>query len=299
MAFAVDFTIRRKLQSQLSARAVPFAPKRQRLFDTLMFGYCSVVCLLLLAVLGMAVFTSFIKLWPYNLTLVWDHYYFGLVQDGVLESYFNSLRLAAYVVVSGIVLIFGSAYLVEKTRGMEAARPVIRLLAMLPMGVPGLVLGLGYIMFFNHPDNPLNFLYRSMAILVLSTVVHYFTSSYLTAVTALKAIDNEFEAVSASLKVPFYKTFLRVTVPVCLPAILDIGRYLFINAMTTISAVVFLYSPDTTLASVALLNLEAEGKIGPAAAMGTLIVLTSTVICLLYALTTRVLLKKAQSWRQI
>ena len=74
-----------------------------------------------------------------------------------------------------------------------------------------------------------------MAILVLSTVVHYYTSSHLTAVTALKALDNEFESVSASLKVPFYKTFFRVTVPVCLPAILDIGRYLFVNAMVTIS----------------------------------------------------------------
>ncbi|SFB38910.1 iron(III) transport system permease protein [Collimonas sp. OK607] len=298
LAFAIDYTIRRKLQSQLSARAVPFVPKRHRMFDSLMFCYCSIICALLLAVLSMAVYTSFIKLWPYNRTLVWDHYYFGLFQDGILESYFNSLRLAAYVVASGIVLIFGSAYLVEKTRGMNGARPIIRLLAMLPMGVPGLVLGLGYIMFFNHPDNPLNVLYRSMTILVLSTVVHYFTSSYLTAVTALKAIDNEFEAVSASLKVPFYKTFFRVTVPVCLPAVLDIGRYLFINAMTTISAVVFLYSPDTTLASVAILNLEAEGKIGPAAAMGTLIVLTSSIVVLLYALTTRVLLKKAQRWRK-
>ncbi len=297
MAFAIDYTIRRKLQSQLSARAVPFVPKKHRIFDTLMFSYCSIVCMLLLAVLSMAVYTSFIKLWPYDRTLVWDHYYFGLFQDGILESYFNSLRLACYVVVSGIVLIFGSAYLVEKTRGMEGARPIIRLLAMLPMGVPGLVLGLGYIMFFNHPANPLNFLYSTMAILVFSTVIHYFTSSYLTAVTALKAIDNEFESVSASLKVPFYKTFFRVTVPVCLPAVLDIGRYLFINAMTTISAVVFLYSPDTTLASVAILNLEAEGKIGPAAAMGTLIVLTSSIIVLLYALTTRVLLKKAQRWR--
>ena len=117
-----------------------------------------------------------------------------------------------------------------------------------------MVLGLGYILFFNHPDNPLNWLYHGMTILVLSTIIHYYTSSHLTAVTALKALDNEFEAVSASLKVPFYKTFFRVTVPVCLPAILDIGRYLFVNAMVTISAVVFLYSPDTQLASVAILD---------------------------------------------
>ncbi len=65
------------------------------------------------------------------------------------------------------------------------------------------------------PERPL---WHGMSILVLSTVVHFYSSSHLTAVTALKQLDNEFEAVSASLKVPFYKTFSRVTVPVCLPA---------------------------------------------------------------------------------
>ncbi len=64
---------------------------------------------------------------------------------------------------------------------------------------------------------------------------------HLTALTALKALDAEFESVAASLKVPFYRTFWRVTVPVSLPAIIDIAIYYFVNAMTTVSAVVFLY----------------------------------------------------------
>jgi iron(III) transport system permease protein len=165
------------------------------------------------------------------------------------------------------------------------------------MAVPGMVLGLGYIFFFNDPRNPLNFLYGTMAILVLSTIIHYYTSSHLAAVTALKALDGEFEAVSASLKVPFWKTFHRVTVPVCLPAILDIARYLFINAMVTLSAVVFLYSPDTKVASVAIVNLDEAGDIGPAAAMATLIFATSTAVCLVYALATRVLIARTQGWR--
>ena len=96
---------------------------------------------------------------------------------------------------------------------------------------------------------------------------------------------------------PFYKTFFRVTVPVCLPAILDIGRYLFVNAMVTISAVVFLYAPQTQLAAVAILNLDEAGEIGPAAAMATLIVAASTIVCALYALVTRVLLTRTQAWR--
>ena len=267
-------------------------------FDGVMFAYCLVVALLLLSVLGMAVYTSFIKLWPYDLSFSLRHYTFGLIDGGVIDAFFNSLRMAFVTAFFGTLFIFGCAYLLEKTKVASATRTLIRLLAAIPMGVPGMVLGLGYILFFNHPDNPLNVLYKTLTILALSTVVHYYTSSHLTAVTALKALDAEFESVSSSLKVPFYKTFYRVTVPVCLPAILDIGRYLFVNAMVTISAVVFLYAPETRLAAVAILNLDEAGEIGPAAAMATLIVASSTIVCLLYALVTRVLLTRTQAWRR-
>ena len=297
VAFIVDWIMQGRLQAQFSARAVPYAPKPAPWFDRAMFAYCLVVAACILAVLGMAVYTSFIKFWPYDKSLSLRHYQFGLIDAGVLVSYFNSLKLALMVAVGGTLFIFGCAYLLEKTRGMPATKSAVRLLAAVPMGVPGMVLGLGYILFFNDPANPLSGIYGTLTILVLSTVVHYYTSSHLTAVTALKALDNEFESVSASLKVPFYKTFFRVTVPVCLPAILDIGRYMFVNAMVTISAVVFLYSADTQLASVAILNLDEAGEIGPAAAMATLIVATSTAICLIYAVLTRFVVTRTQAWR--
>ncbi|HEY3179666.1 MAG TPA: putative 2-aminoethylphosphonate ABC transporter permease subunit [Casimicrobiaceae bacterium] len=298
VAFVVDWIMQGRLQSQFSSRAVPYAPKPTRWFDAAMLAFCIVVALLLVAVLGMAVYTSFIKLWPYDLHFSLRHYTFGLIDAGVIVSFWNSVKMAAATAVFGTMFIFGGAYLLEKTTGMNSVRTLIRLLAAIPMGVPGMVLGLGYILFFNHPNNPLNDLYHTMTILVLSTVVHYYTSSHLTAVTALKALDNEFEAVSASLKVPFYKTFFRVTVPVCLPAILDIGRYLFVNAMVTISAVVFLYSPQTQLASVAILNLDDAGEIGAAAAMATLIVAASSLVCIVYAGVTRLLLTRTQAWRK-
>jgi iron(III) transport system permease protein len=298
LAFLVDWWMQSRQQSQFSSRAVPYVPKPSRAFDLAMFGFCSIVAVCILAVLGMAIYTSFIKLWPYNLTLSLRHYVFGLVDGGVIDSYFNSLEMAFVTAVLGTALIFGTAYLLEKTRGAGPLRAIIRFLATIPMAVPGMVLGLGYIFFFNHPANPLHFLYGGMLILALSTVIHYYTSSHLAAVTALKALDNEFEAVSSSLRVPFYKTFFRVTVPVCLPAVLDIARYLFINAMVTISAVVFLYSPDTKLASIAIIHLDEAGEIGPAAAMGTLIVAASAAICLIYAAVTRFLLARTQAWRR-
>src|SRR4029078_10350051 len=132
---------------------------------------------------------------------VLDHYRLGLVDAGVIVSWFNSVKMAAWCATLGAVFIFGTAYLLEKTRGVDAFRPFVRLMAVLPMGVPGMVLGLGYIFFFVVEGNPLHFLYGSMAILVLNTVVHYYTSSHLTALTALKQIEHEVESVSGSLQV--------------------------------------------------------------------------------------------------
>ena len=284
VAFVIDHHVQRRQQALLTARSVPYQAKPARGFDRALLAFVVLMSALLLLVVGMAVFASFVKFWPYNLSLRLSHYTYGFVDAGIEHAFLNSLKMALWCGVLGTAIIFAGAYWLEKTRGAELLRPAIRLLAMLPMAVPGLVLGLGYIFFFNAADNPLNFLYGTMAMLVLSTIVHFYTSSHLTAVTALKPLDGEFESVSASLKVPFYKTFWRVTVPVCLPAILDIGRYYFVNAMTTISAVVFLYSPKTTLASIAILHLDEAGEIGAAAAMATLIVVTSAVVtALLFA----------------
>ena len=129
------------------------------------------------------------------------------------------------------------------------------------------------------------------------TIIHFYTTVPLTAVTALKALDAEFESVSASLKVPFFKTFWRITVPICTPTLLEVARYFFINAMTTISAVVFLYSPDTKVAAIAILNLDETGEAGPAAACAVLITAGSTVVTLLFMALGGWVDVRTQAWR--
>ena len=227
----------------------------------------------MLAMLGMAVCASFVSFWPYNLTPSLKHYTMGLSTPKSATAFVNSLKMAA-----GTAVVRHRARLRRRLPAREDAghrrrlRPLVRLLAMLPMAVPGLVLGLGYIFFFNAPAQPAERPLRHHGAAGRSARSCTSTRpAHLTAVTALKQLDAEFEAVSASLKVPFYKTFGRVTVPICMPAILDIARYLFVNAMTTISAVIFLYSPDTKLASIAILNMDEAGDTGAAAAMAMLI----------------------------
>ena len=297
LSFAVDSYVSRRQTAMLTARAIPYVAKPSPLFDRLMTLYCAIIALLVLAMLGMAVFASFASFWPYNLTPSLRHYTLGLLDAEVGVAFFNSLKMAAGTALFGTALVFVGAYLLEKTKGMDGLRALVRLLAVIPMAVPGLVLGLGYIFFFNAPANPLNGLYHTLTLLTICTIVHFYTTGHLTAVTALKALDSEFEAVSASLKVPFYKTFWRVTLPVCTPALVDMARYFFINAMTTISAVVFLYSPETKVASIAILNLDEAGEMGAAAAMAVLIGLSSTVATLFFMLLAWWVHRRTQAWR--
>ncbi|MEO8485812.1 MAG: putative 2-aminoethylphosphonate ABC transporter permease subunit [Betaproteobacteria bacterium] len=298
VAFCIDYAVRVRQKALLSARSVPYAPRPSRGRDRAMLAFVLLLSTAMLAVIGMAVLGSFVKVWPYDLSFTLNHYTYGFEEAGVENAYRNSLTMAAWCAVIGAAVTFAGAYWLEKTRGADFLRPVVRLLAMMPMAIPGLVLGIGYILFFNAPWNPLNLLYGTMAILVLSTVVHFYSSSHLTALTALKQLDNEFESVSASLKVPFYKTFWRVTVPVCLPSIIDISRYYFVNAMTTISAVVFLYSPKTMLAAISIVQLDEAGAIGSAAAMASLIVVTSGIVTLLSFAAEGWLLRRTQGWRR-
>jgi iron(III) transport system permease protein len=298
IAFAADRVVQRKQVAILTARAVPYTPNPSPRFDAIMTTFCSMVGVIIVGILGVALFASLVKFWPYNLSLTLANYDFSLRDGGGWDSYFNSIELASWTAVIGTCVIFIGAYLVEKSKGFLAGRAAMQFLAMMPMAVPGLSLGLAYIFFFNHPDNPLNFLYHTMPILVICTVTHFYTVSHLSAITALKQIDAEFESVSASLKVPFFKTFWRVTVPICVPAILDISMYLFVNAMTTVSAVVFLYSPDTALASVAVLNMDDAGEQASAAAMGMMIVFTAAAVRLIHAILTRGLARRTQAWRK-
>jgi iron(III) transport system permease protein len=298
LAFVIDRMVQRRQMALLSARAVPLQPKTNRWRDAAVVAYVVVVAALIIGVLGVAVWASFITYWPYNLSLTLRNYGFANFDADGWSPYFNSVSMAALAAVIGTAIVFTGAYLVEKNKVAPGGRTLAHLLAMLPMAVPGLVLGLGYVFFVNAPWNPLNILYGTLLVLVINSIAHFYTVAHITALTALKQIDPEFESVSASLKVPVWLTFRRVTVPICMPAILDIAVYMFVNALTTVSAVIFLYGPGTKLASVAIVHMDEAGVTAGAAAMATLIVATALGAKLLHVLLDRLVFMRLQAWRR-
>ncbi|PMO63466.1 phosphonate ABC transporter permease [Vibrio breoganii] len=298
LAFAVDRWVQKKQKSLFDTRSVAYEPKPNKLRNNACLVYCIVICIAVLGVLGMAVYGSLVTFWPWNKALTLNNYNFSELSTYGWSPYFNSLTLAGWTALIGTVVIFIGAYCIEKGRAFGPLRQAMQMLSVVPMAVPGMVLGLGYIFYFNDANNPLNVMYGTMAFLVVNTVVHYYTVGHMTAVTSLKQIPAEIESTAASVKLPQYKLFFKVTLPVCLPAILDIATYLFINALTTTSAVVFLYSTNTIPASVSVLNMDDTGQTGAAAAMAVMIMISAATAKLVHVVLDKVLGKKTQAWRK-
>src|SRR5690606_32331523 len=184
IAFAVDRMVQKKQVALLSARAVPLEPKPNRRRDMAMLLFCSVVALIILLMIGMAQYAALVKFWPYNLEFTLRSYNFDLANGGGWEAYFNSVKMASYTAIFGTVIVFVVAYLLEKGRGFDLGRSVCLGVAMLPLAVPGMVLGLAYPVCFPRPACPCNFILRTMPILVVSTIAHSYSVSHLPAATA-------------------------------------------------------------------------------------------------------------------
>lgn len=298
LAFIVDRIVERKQNSSVTAKSTPYKIIPQRSRDVSFFVYCSLITAAIFLMLGTVIFASLIKVWPYDLSFSLTHYDFTKVAGEGMQPFWNSLLVAFLSAVIGTIVTFISAYMIEKARLMKGMRQIGYFLSILPLALPGLVIGLAYIFFFNHPDNPLNWMYGSILILILANLIHFYSVPFISATTALKKLDKEFELASESMGVPFYVTFWRVTVPMSLPAILENAVYYFINSMVTISAVVFLYSADFKLASVSIVNMDDAGDVAAAAAMSVLIVLTNVVVRIIYEIGTKKLRVKTGAWQK-
>jgi iron(III) transport system permease protein len=293
LAVVVDRLVQRRQYALISSSARPLAPGGGPLVRWGLLLYCALVAAAITAVYVVVLATSLVSRWPYDLTLTLKHYRFDTA--GGYTALLNSLETAALTALVGTAIAFVGAYLVEK--GRTVASGPLYVVSLLPVSIPGMVLGLAYIFVFNAPGSPLNALYGTLTILVISNLVHYFTVPFLTATAALKQMDAEFEHVGASMGVPFYRTFWRVTVPMALPSIVGISMYFFLNAMVTLSAAVFLVAPGTELAAVAMLLMDDAGDTAQAAAMSVLIVAIGLVVRLVYWALLRGVTRRTQAWR--
>lgn len=303
IAFFIDQKVQKKQGIVFNAKSKEYVAKKKKIRDIFYYIYLSIICLMIIAVFITIFVSAFSKLWPYDLSFSLKNFIFYDYNGGVGIFFRNSVILATLSGIVGTLMTFMSAYLIEKKEKKDFKDKIIYFLSLIPLALPGMVIGISFIFFFNKTSfqipllnieiiNPFNGIYKTIWIMVLANVIHFFSISFLTANTALKKLDKEFERVSLSMGIPWYKTFYNVTFPMCLDAILEIFFYYFVNSMVTISALVFLYTSNLGLLAISVINLDDTGEIAKASAMSIVILMTNIVIKLIYQIILKILEKR-------
>ena len=277
IAVMVEHWVSRRQYALISAQSRPLVVRPDRRFDTLMLAYAALVGLAILSIVAVVLLASFVRLWPYNMTLTLRHYNFD-VQQG-LAPLWNSVWVSLIAAAIGMTMTVCAAIVLTKYR--NAGTRFLYFLAILPAAVPGTVLGLGYIIAFNDPGNPLHLLYGTFFILAICNVYHYHAQGFLIAATSLKQVSASFDEASASLGAGILRTLWKVTLPIIWPSVVSVGVFYFMRSMVPLAAVVFLFTPVTQLAAISVLLLEDRGATNQAAAFSVSII--GVVIAVLVA----------------
>jgi iron(III) transport system permease protein len=294
LSYVVDrFVSRKSAEGEISAKATALRIREGRGRDTLMFIFCLAITLSFIALIAVLFMGAFTEFYPYKMNLTLKHFSFDRSSGG-LQSFLNSIEMSFLTAVVGTAFVFIYTWMIEKSRGMKWLKHTGRFLSSLPVALPGMVIGLAFIFFFNNPSNPAHVIYGTVWILVLAGVLHFYSVPYITASSALKKLDKEYESIAESMKIPLHRTILRVSAPLCLPAILEIFIYYFVYSMVTVSAVVFLYSAKFKVAAIAITHMEEAGDIAQAAAMSLLILLTNVGIRIAYEIAVSKIRKRAE-----
>lgn len=267
-AFVIDMLCRSRTGSGYASRPFELKPAFGR--DCAAFAVLGAVSLAVVYPLFSFVQLTFASRYPKDMSFTW-HNISSTLNKGALDYLENSVQIALVVALLGTAAAFLCAYLTVRLP-MRGAR-FLYLMSITSLAVPGIVLGLAYVMFFKG-----SFIYGTMSILILVNTIHFFSSPYLMMYNSLGKLNPNLEAVGATLGVGRLRLIKDVILPQTKATLLEMFAYFFVNSMMTISAVAFLANAKTKPVSLMINQFEAQTLLEAAAFVSLLILLVNLAL---------------------
>jgi iron(III) transport system permease protein len=230
-----------------------------------LFALCALISGLILLIYGFIFVGAVTKVWGINYGLTLEHFHFVLFGYGS-EAMTDTTLLSAIAMPVASLMGMLIAFLVVRRR--FAGRNLVDFASMLGLAVPGTVVGIGFILAFNHPmwGGVVPKLTGTAFIIILAYIVRSIPASVRSGVAALQQVDEAMEEASTSLGASSITTFRRITMPLVRPAFLTGLIYSFSRSMTSLSAIIFLVTPRWRIMTAQILNEAETGRFGNAAA---------------------------------
>ena len=216
------------------------------------------------------VLLSFVKQYPIDMSFSLETAK-KLLSSGIGQYFINSVAIALLTALVGTCLSYFSAYVTARSQ-KSIPNGVLHFISMLSLAVPGIVLGLSYVLTFKNIP-----IYGTIFILVVVNIAHFFSSPYLLAYNSLSKFNPNLEDVADTLGINRMKLLLSVYIPSTRATIVEMYSYFFVNAMITISAVSFLMNFRTMPLSLLIPQLESQSFIEGTAMVSLLILVINLV----------------------
>lgn len=198
---------------------------------------------------------------------------FEVAGDAIKNTFVIGLSALALIILLAVLV----AYLVVRRR--NAANGMIDIISMLPYIIPGSVVGIALIMAFN--TRPL-ILTGTMIIMVIALVIRRLPYTIRSSVATLQQIPITVEEAAISLGASKVKTFFQVTVPMMSNGIISGAILSWVTIITELSTAICLYTVRTQTMTLAIYVYVSRGNDGIAAALATILSLTTVVSLLIF-----------------
>ncbi|MBA9028027.1 ABC transporter permease subunit [Peribacillus huizhouensis] len=234
----------------------------------------SAIIVAMLSVFAIMFIAPFLASYPYDITFTFKHVMDIFQSSDLVNVYKNSVIVAALTAVLGTLVAYGSAILNARTplRG----KSTIDSISMITNTVPGMVLGLSYLLLFNGSS-----LKGTFIIIILCNIVHFFTTPYLMAKNSLSKMNPSWETTGELLGDSWLKTIYRVILPNSASTVIEMISYYFINSMVTVSGIIFLVTAQTSLVATEIKQLQHFAKFNEIFVLSLLIFFTNLLIKIL------------------
>lgn len=247
--------------------------KANKLRDAICGTLSAVILLAMFAVFIVIFMVPFIDEWPYRMQFTTEHIMNILRDSAIVDVYINSLFVATLTAVVGLFVSYGAALITARSKLIQGKKFTIEAIALVTNTIPGMVIGIAYMMFFSGSS-----LQNTFALIIICNIVHYFSTPYLMLKNSLEKLNESWERTALLMGDSWLKTIYRIITPNIKTTIFEVLGYYFINAMVTISAIIFVAGAQTMVITAKIKELQYFGKFNEIFVLSMLILFTNLAV---------------------
>ena len=232
----------------------------------------AVVSVLMLSLFVVIFVVPLVERWPYQTGFTLEHFQEVFSDNELQTVYLNSLGMALATALFGTLAAYGAALITARSQLPGWCKQVIDSIALVTNTIPGMVLGLAFLFAFSGTS-----LQNTLPLMILCNIVHYFSTPYLMMKNSLSKMNAGWETTAMLMGDSWPKTILRVVTPNAAASLIETFSYYFINAMVTISALIFLAGARTMVVTTKIKQLQYINEYDQVFVLSLLILATNLV----------------------